>query len=139
VLIRNGQIPTGCLPQAVEENHDEPPKACLKTRSDARELLPPRDAQRLRLFADLFGPAVTVINNLGTGAHGREPAAALTARVAVATGGVLPASMGCGSGEPVCLLDQMQDASLVPLGWTLSPAARRAMDTAARGVAASAP
>lgn len=139
VLIRNGQVPTACLPQAVKENHDEPPESCLKTRSDARELLPPADAQRLQLFADLFGPALTVVNNLGTGAHGREPVAALAARVASPDGGELPSDMGCRKTDSVCLLDQMQDASLVPLGWSLSRAARLAMDTAADDVAARAP
>ncbi|MDR7333186.1 hypothetical protein [Roseateles asaccharophilus] len=131
VLIRNGQLRTRCLPQALAESHGEPPPDCLKlyAESDARDLLPPRDAQRLKLFADLFGPAVTVLNNLGTGAHGREPVAALAARVAA--GRPLPPDRGCTADAPVCLLDQMQDASLVPLGWTLSPAARAAMDARA--------
>ncbi|WP_029001716.1 patatin-like phospholipase family protein [Azohydromonas australica] len=133
VLIRNGQVPTNCLPQAVKENQDEPPTECLKTSSSAYDLRLPRDAQRLELFADLFGPAVTVLNNLGTGAHGREPVAALTARLAA--GVELPKDKGCTDDAPVCLLDQMQDASLVPLGWSLSPAARTAMDTAATNLA----
>lgn len=133
VLIRNGQIPVDCLPQALKENNDEPKAKCLGTGSSARDLLPPRDAQRLKLFADLLGPAVTVLNNLGTGAHGREPVAALTARVA--GGATLPEDKGCTDDAPVCLLDQMQDASLVPLGWSLSPAARAAMDTAAEKIA----
>ncbi|MCE4536007.1 hypothetical protein LXT12_01870 [Pelomonas sp. P7] len=130
VLIRNGQVPTRCLPQAIEENGDEPPETCFDhNNSDDRELLPPRDAQRLKLYADLFGPAVTVLNNLGTGAHGREPVAALAALAASAP---LQGGMGCGPASAVCLLDQMEDASLVPLGWSLSEAARTAMDTRAR-------
>lgn len=129
VLIRNGQVPSRCLPQALQEDKGEPPPACLDISSDARELLPPRDAQRLKLYADLFGPAVTVLNNLGTGAHGREPVAALAARIAA--GAPLPPDRGCTDDAPVCLLDQMQDGSLVPLGWTLSPAARAAMDARA--------
>jgi hypothetical protein len=119
------------MAQALDEHGEEPPPDCLQlyATSDAAELMPPRDSQRLKLYADLFGPAVTVLNNLGTGAHGREPVAALTARV---TGGKLPPpGPGCTPEAPVCLLDQMQDASLVPLGWTLSPAARAAMDARA--------
>jgi len=134
VLIRNGQVPANCLPQALQENQNEPKAKCLETGPDASDLLPPRDAQRLRLFADLLGPVVTVLNNLGTGAHGREPVAALTAQVAA--GAELPSDKGCTNDSPVCLLDQMQDASLVPLGWSLSPAARAAMDTAAEKTAA---
>jgi hypothetical protein len=133
VLIRNGQVPSRCMPQALQEDAGEPPPACLDISSDARELLPPRDAQRLKLYADLFGPAVTVLNNLGTGAHGREPVAGLAARVAA--GAALPPNRGCGDDAPVCLLDQMQDGSLVPLGWTLSPAARAAMDARATSLA----
>jgi hypothetical protein len=133
VLIRNGQVPSHCMPQALQEDEGEPPPACLDISSDARELLPPRDAQRLKLYADLFGPALTVLNTLGTGAHGREPVAALAARVA--GGAALPANRGCTDDAPVCLLDQMQDGSLVPLGWTLSPAARAAMDARAASLA----
>ncbi|MDR7298625.1 hypothetical protein J2X16_003988 [Pelomonas aquatica] len=133
VLIRNGQVPSRCMPQALQEDAGEPPPACLDISSDARELLPPRDAQRLKLYADLFGPAVTVLNNLGTGAHGREPVAALAARIAA--GAPLPPNRGCSDDAPVCLLDQMQDGSLVPLGWTLSPAARAAMDARAASLA----
>jgi len=129
VLIRNGQISTACLPQAIQERHDEPPGSCFKGESDARQLLPARDAQRLKLYADLLGPAVTVLNNLGTGAHGREPVAALTAQLAGGT--PLGEGSGCAPSAPVCLLDQMEDASLVPLGWSLSSAARDAMDAAA--------
>jgi hypothetical protein len=128
VLIRNGQVPASCLPQALAETGSEPPADCLAARSDARELLPPRDARRLGLYADLFGPAVAAINNLGTAAHGREPAAALAARL---SGSDLPPDLGCQASSPVCLLDQMQDGSLVPLGWTLSPAARAAMNAQA--------
>lgn len=126
VLIRNGQVRTSCMAHALQQTHREPPPDCLRPSADARELLPPRDAQRLGLYADLLGPALTVVNNLGTGAHGREPVAALTARLLA--GAPAPAGAGCTDGSPVCLLDLMQDASLVPLGWTLSPAARAAMD-----------
>lgn len=130
VLIRNGQVPTRCLAQALSPTSGEPPPACLRTSSDARELLPPRDAQRLGFYADLLGPALAAVNNLGTGAHGREPVAALAARLAA--GAPLPPDLGCAPTAAVCLLDQMQDGGLVPLGWTLSPAARAAMDAQAR-------
>lgn len=135
VLIRNGQLRSGCLPQALARNGGEPPPDCLESESDARELLPPLDVQRLRLYADLLGPALTALNTLGTGAHGREAAAALTARVLPA-GTEPPADLGCTAHAPICLLDQMQDASLVPLGWTLSPAARAAMDVRADALVA---
>jgi hypothetical protein len=131
VLIRNGQIPASCMPQAVKQAHGQPPKECLTPAPNGRELLMPRDAQRLELFADLLGPAATVLNNLGTGAHGREPVADLTARVA-RTADEVPADMGCSNASPICLLDQMEDSSLVPLGWSLSRAARNAMDARAK-------
>ncbi|MFG6464536.1 hypothetical protein ACG04Q_23395 [Roseateles sp. DXS20W] len=130
VLIRNGQVRASCTPQALAGNDGEPPPDCLDSGSDARELIPFRDVQRLRLYADLFGPALTALNNLGTGAHAREPVAALTARVLPA-GTEPPPDLGCTRDAPVCLLDQMQDAALVPLGWTLSPAARAALDARA--------
>lgn len=130
VLIRNGQLRASCTPQALARNDGEPPPDCLHGGSDARELTPFLDVQRLRLYADLFGPALTALNNLGTGAHAREPVAALTARVLPA-GTELPPDLGCARDAPVCLLDQMQDAALVPLGWTLSPAAREALDARA--------
>jgi len=81
----------------------------------------PVQAGRLTLFADLLGPLVTVVNVAGTGANGRR-AEALLQRECQAFG------------APDCLvqLAQRSDGLLYPLGWYLSPTARRALDEQAR-------
>jgi hypothetical protein len=81
----------------------------------------PVQAGRLTLFADLLGPLVTVVNVAGTGANGRR-AEALLQRQCQAFG------------APDCLvqLAQRSDGLLYPLGWYLSPTARRALDEQAR-------
>ncbi|MEO6852817.1 MAG: hypothetical protein ABI410_02005, partial [Rhodoferax sp.] len=79
------------------------------------------------LYADLLGPAVAVLNVSGIGAHGRLPPAEMRQALG-GTALISPAAR-------VLVIDQLTDASLVPLGWYLSPPARRALDLQAKGVA----
>jgi hypothetical protein len=79
----------------------------------------PAAAARLALFADLAGPLVTVVNVSGTGANGRRAAALLMQsreRFAV-----------CAE-DWIVQVGQRTDGLLYPLGWYLSPTARKALD-----------
>ena len=81
-----------------------------------------------KLYVDAVGPAVAVVNVSGVGAHGRQAPASLSADLgalaATSTSETPPLS--------VWLLDQTTAATLVPLGWYLSPAAREALDVQAK-------
>lgn len=157
VLIRNGQLKPGCEKHAGEEPAAEfeclgklpkphgtaarataavphcaasaPPAApCLPEASKAAaRLAAPLEKAQLRLFVDMLGPPVTLLNVSGIGARARQASAAMAADLA--TRG-LRAADGSAEHYP-CLLDQTNEATLVPLGWYLSPAARKALDALA--------
>ncbi|MEO6852593.1 MAG: hypothetical protein ABI410_20815, partial [Rhodoferax sp.] len=127
VLIRNGQKKPGC---------DNPPDtgpapACIVPKSYPfslpADLAVPVLSQSWGLYADLLGPAVAVLNVSGIGAHGRLPPAEMRQ--------ALGHTELVGPAARVLVIDQLTDASLVPLGWYLSPPARRALDLQAKGVA----
>lgn len=135
VLVRNGQVALRQrpVPDAVPDHgaaakSSPAKKGCEGPSSDAKALTDPRDATRLKLYADLFGPAVAVVNVSGIGAHARAPVASLVRQLSTDPNKAWSTPIGCGSGDPVCLLDQMKDGNLVPLGWSLSLRAREAMD-----------
>ena len=119
LLIRNGQKSALCAAAPASG----PPPACIvppeRVRSDAAELDVPTDRRRLDLYADLLGPAVALLNVSGVGAHGRSASAGL--RGALGDRGV-----ACDRAR-VVLFDQIDDGSLVPLGWYLSRPAREAL------------
>ena len=75
----------------------------------------------------MLGPPVTLLNVSGIGARSRQASAAMAADLA--TRG-LRAVDGSAEHYP-CLLDQTSEATLVPLEWYLSPAARKALDALA--------
>lgn len=119
ILIRNGQPRIDCE----RAPSDGPPVPCLDPYvhpSDAElkaDLLRPADRHRLDLLADLFGPAVALVNVSGIGAHGRQAPAALAAALAEQPDAV-----------PPLFYDQLDNGDLVPLGWYLSPAARESIE-----------
>jgi hypothetical protein len=136
VLIRNGQKPAGC-------EHPEPEGpayACiLPARApmpDAQTLAEPTRSRNWNLYADLLGPAVTVLNVSGIGAHGRmapamlrDEAAASASQAASAVAAASPAASA--ASVPITrvrLVDQQALGTLVPLGWYLSPSARAALE-----------
>ncbi len=96
---RDGAMPT--LPQLAGEAQPH----------SAEGLRQPRCASSQRLFVDALGPLWTALAAIGTGANGRLAAAlpdtALHTRMT--------------------LVDLRENGPLYPLGWHLSPAARRAM------------
>ena len=162
VLIRNGQVKPGCERHAGEEPLPEseclgkfperpgaaaaipnqappdcvkpagasPTAPCLSKESKvAAYLAAPLEKSKLNLYADLLGPPVTLLNVSGVGARARQASAAMAADLATRGQRVQD-----GSAELYpCLIDQTSEATLVPLGWYLSPAARKALD--ARAVA----
>ena len=124
VLIRNGQLKKDCD----RRDRPEPPLNCL-TRDPAGEidLAEPQRKSPSNLYTDLLGPAIAVVNVSGIGARARQAPAALDADIAASKpdpGAVAPALL------PL-LFDQTNEATLVPLGWYLSPAAREALDSQA--------
>ena len=87
--------------------------------TDPKTLDEAGDRQRLTLYADTLGPALALLNVSGVGAHGRDAAAALRGTLG---------ELGRGCAESaIRLIDQVDDGSLVPLGWYLSPAARQSL------------
>ena len=85
--------------------------------------LPPRTTGlsfEMSLYADLVGPAVAVLNVSGIGAHGRRSEAELRAEL-----GHMEQK---GRAAPVLIIDQLEQGTLVPLGWYLSAPARHALD-----------
>ncbi|WP_395704254.1 hypothetical protein [Aquabacterium sp.] len=137
ILIRNGQRPAACLNVAPGA---DPPPDCVRPpaqqapqQTQPPDLAEPVDRGRLRLYADLLGPPVTLFNVSGVVARARQSAAALVQDLA---------GRGIGCGDPqrqpqVQPLDLTQEGTLVPLGWYLSPLAREAIEAqAARSVGA---
>ncbi len=131
ILIRNGQQPAACL--SVPAGQDPPPE-CLKpqpAQAPQPDLAEPVDQGRLRLYADLLGPPVTLFNVSGIGARARQSVGTLVQDLA---------GRGIDCPDPrrrpqVQLLDQTREGTLVPLGWYLSPIAREAIEAqAARAV-----
>lgn len=127
VLVRNGQKKPGCdQPPATGPE----PECIVPGRSPLTphaELAVPVLRESWGLYADLLGPAVAVLNVSGIGAHGRVPPAQMRE--------TLGETARTGATARVLVIDQLTDASLVPLGWYLSPPARRALDQQAQGVA----
>ncbi|MFT4101225.1 MAG: hypothetical protein QM674_09350 [Burkholderiaceae bacterium] len=123
VLIRNGQAVASdeSNEKKVEATGNDPCRS-----SDLAAVRMPRDKSRLDLYADLTGPAVALFNVAGTGAHGRAAAASLAQQVWGDTKQV-EQPIGCRPDDPICLLDQVHDGGLVPLGWSLSRWARESM------------
>jgi hypothetical protein len=119
VLIRNGQKP----PRCTWEDPEGPQRECIlperKALSSAPDLVQPTQRRNWKLYADMLGPLVAVLNVSGIGAHGRYAPAALLAeavqRDAAPTTAVMP-------------IDQLDKGALVPLGWYLSPTAREALE-----------
>ena len=125
VVIRNGQLRADCL----ERRPDGPSPDCL-SGSPARQtdLRQPLNKARLNLYIDLLGPAVTAFNVSGIGAHGRQPPGALVQELA-GQGVACPDPAVAGQ---AWVFDQTDEGTLVPLGWYLSPAARKALDAQAK-------
>jgi len=130
LLIRNGQAPRGCDRPA----KNGPACACILparqvlTRADTLAL--PSQSRSWALYADVLGPAITVLNVSGIGAHGRHAPANLQAEAAA-----LPASAAASTPTVLRPIDQMNLGALVPLGWYLSPTARRALEEQAEAFA----
>ncbi|EHR72825.1 hypothetical protein BurJ1DRAFT_4025 [Burkholderiales bacterium JOSHI_001] len=124
VVIRNGQKPAGCDqpdPKGPEAKCIVPQRQAL---TDASELAKPRRSRNWALYADMLGPLVTVLNVSGTGAHGRFAPADLQAQARAA----VPAASRPEPATGLMPVDQLNKGALVPLGWYLSPTARRALD-----------
>jgi hypothetical protein len=119
VLIRNGQVKPGCEGRP----HTEPLVSCFDTTTAKANLTAPVDKPLMDLYADLLGPPVAVLNVSGIGSHARQAAGSLDADI-----GAKQPNGDSGQKPLPCLLDQTAAATLVPLGWYLSPSARDAMD-----------
>ena len=134
VLIRNGQVKPSCE----KVRGKEPAPGCLAgTTRRNPDLATPLDKAQMGLYVDLLGPAVAVLNVSGIGARGRQAAGAMGAELASASAPASsPASAASARFAP-CLLDQTNEATLVPLGWYLSPAARDALDRLAQSTVTS--
>jgi hypothetical protein len=119
---------TSATPQCNGAASAPPAAPCLPEASKAAaRLAAPLEKAQLRLFVDMLGPPVALLNVSGIGARARQASAAMAADLA--TRG-LRAADGSADHYP-CLLDQTNEATLVPLGWYLSPAARKALDALA--------
>lgn len=129
VLIRNGQKKPGCDKPPAEGPHPKCIVPDSNPLSRPAELATPVLRESWGLYADLLGPAVAVLNVSGIQAHGRLPPAEMRQ--------TLGETQRTGADARVLVIDQLTDASLVPLGWYLSPAARLALDRQADGVAAA--
>lgn len=133
LLIRNGQAPRGCDRPAKEG----PAKGCIvperQVLTPASQLALPSQSQSWALYADVLGPAITVLNVSGIGAHGRQAPANL--QVEVAQWAALPGSAAALTPTVLRPIDQMNLGALVPLGWYLSPTARRALEEQAKAFA----
>ncbi len=121
LLIRNGQAPPGCD----RPDPQGPARLCILPErpvlSKASELAAPSRRRSWAMYADVLGPAITVLNVSGIGAHGRHAPADLQAESRTqAPHTVL---------QPI---DQLNLGALVPLGWYLSATARRALEEQAR-------
>jgi hypothetical protein len=119
VMIRNGRRPRHC---EIGPGGVPPPRCVLPPTgvlTDPRTLDQAGDRQGLTLYADLLGPALALLNVSGVGAHGRDAAAALRGMLG-------EHGRGCDE-SAIRLIDQVDDGSLVPLGWYLSPAARQSL------------
>lgn len=129
LLIRNGQGPAGCERPA----KDGPACECItparRVLTSADALAEPTRRRNWALYADALGPAITVLNVSGIGAHGRYASANLVAEAAEATGLWQKAPVM----QPI---DQPNQGALVPLGWYLSPTARTALEKQAEAFAA---
>lgn len=127
VLIRNGQKKPDCDKTPAEG----PEPKCIvpdpNPIGSPADLAKPALRESWGLYADLLGPAVAVLNVSGIQAHGRLPPAQMRQ--------TLGATERTGVDARVLVIDQLTDASLVPLGWYLSPPARLALDRQAQGVA----
>jgi hypothetical protein len=120
VVIRNGRRPAQCEPGP----SGAPLPRCVLpdtggSLTDPRTLDGASDRRHLQLYADMLGPALALLNVSGVGAHGRDSGAALRATLG-------EVGQGC-EASALRLIDQVDDGSLVPLGWYLSPAARLAL------------
>ena len=124
VLIRNGQKNAECAAARA----GEPPPACIapktRGRTDPAELDVPADRRRLDLYADLFGPAAALLNVSGVGAHSRNASASLR-------GALGDRDAACDRARTM-LIDQIDNGSLVPLGWYLSRPVREALAAQAK-------
>ncbi|MCU0963900.1 MAG: hypothetical protein MUF08_02325 [Burkholderiaceae bacterium] len=137
VLIRNGQKPAAC--ERTEPDGPSNDKCIVPDREpmpDAKTLAVPTRSRNWNLYADMLGPAVTVLNVSGIGAHGRHAPAALRADAAAAfpaaaspaASASVAASSASAPATRVRLVDQQAIGTLVPLGWYLSPTARAALE-----------
>lgn len=126
VLIRNGQKPAGCERADPEGPADECILPARVPMPDPQTLAVPTRRRNWNLYADILGPAVTVLNVSGIGAHGRHAPAALRAEAAASV--AVAASSASAPVTRVWLVDQQAIGTLVPLGWYLSPTARAALE-----------
>ncbi len=146
VVIRNGQKPASCdrpAPQGPDPDCIVPPRVSMPLPQTLAE---PTRRRSWSLYADLLGPAVTVLNVSGIGAHGRHapamlwdeavqagqaaaPAAsAATGAAAASAAPAASAASAVASITCIRLVDQLAIGTLVPLGWYLSPTARAALN-----------
>lgn len=126
IMIRNG------VDAAAAGRGDPAAEPC-----DPRDNTRPRCSGHLRLFADFLGPLVTAVNAVGTGANGRL-AESLQAR---AVESLSPAVVGPngrgqamrGNSSPAVVNINLEKRNVMyPLGWYLSPVARRSMEEDAK-------
>ncbi|MCW5635057.1 MAG: patatin-like phospholipase family protein, partial [Rubrivivax sp.] len=126
IVVQNG-VPDTCSTGTPGEQLD-----CLQriwqrraqTAPDAYEPAAPAQAGRWTLFVDALGPLVTLANVAGTGSNGRRAEALLKRECQ---------RFGAGNDGCVLRIAQRSDGGvLYPLGWYLSPTARRALDRQAQ-------
>ena len=136
LLIRNGQIKPGCK----ERPRQGPNPECLNNKDfpAPQDLAKPLEQPTSNLYIDLLGPAVAVINVSGIGSHARQASADLSATLSKFKPTPSRSPDGKDATPPVLLLDQIDEGTLVPLGWYLSPAAREALEAQAAQVVARA-
>lgn len=126
IMIRNG------VDAAAAGRGDPAAEPC-----DPRDNTRPRCSGHLRLFADFLGPLVTAVNAVGTGANGRL-AESLQAKVveSLSPAGVGPNGRGQamrGNSSPAVVNINLEKRNVMyPLGWYLSPVARRRMEEDAK-------
>lgn len=121
IMIRNG-LERKSEPKAGSQEKKDP-HSCGATEPEL-----PRCKGRFWLMTDLFGPAVAAFNATGIGSNGRLAESLLRKEVLA----VRPRPLSPeGRAHPVVELDLEKEGILYPLGWYLSPMARKGMENEA--------
>jgi hypothetical protein len=127
IMLRNGvekkDEPQKASKGTLKEMSKEDPHSCGAVEPEL-----PRCTTRVWLLTDLVGPAVTALNAVGTGANGRLAESLLTKEVLALRSRTSAAQHPV---NPVVNIDLEKTGVLYPLGWYLSPTARKGMQDAA--------